>query len=198
MAERISIPNSLDKPIILSNTHKPAICYSSVLHYWSHSQLLAALCVLSYIAMGRDWIRMDCFFGLLESIFVFQQQRVCFKSRCALKSNINWNILLLWFQRVNAEIIPATKKKKPHTKRPELHLYCLDLPIVPNDALPIRSLTRTHTHQPWITAHLTLIPKMIHFSITEMTVWNELCNQYHTFVNSSSSPGNLFFYFMLK
>lgn len=61
------------------------------------------------------------------------------------------------------------------------------------------SLSLTHTYtpsfQPWITAHLTLILKMIHFSITEMTVWNELCNQYHTFVNSSSSPGNHFFFF---
>lgn len=37
--------------------------------------------------------------------------------------------------------------------------------------------------------------KMIHFSITAMSVWNELYNQQHRFVNSSHTQGKMCFLF---
>lgn len=89
-----------DKPIILSNAHAIAICYSSVIHYWYRWQLLAALCAVLYcIAMGGDWIRMDCLFRP-AGIYV------CICSKCGQNSSMYPNL----------EILPA------YPEEPEYHL----------------------------------------------------------------------------
>lgn len=72
------------------------------------------------------------------------------------------------------------------------HLFfSFDLIAVPNEGSLIRLSCGVESRQR--ASSFLSLNKMIHFSITAMSVWNELYNQQHRFVNSSHTPGKMHF-----